>query len=181
MRFEAVGLRAQMESGGAVKTVAVQQRHRWELLLGTGVDQCFRNGCSLQEAERAPSVQFDKLHQSYKPSTNQASCRRSRKIRNSPTPFRSCVAMSHSSRRHSSLFHQLPDILHGPLAQTISDDTSAKEIWMGLPVWQRTFAGSGGRNILMVMDGLPESSLCFTRLLSSDVKAIIRKSSGLCE
>src|SRR5258708_36435792 len=170
-----------MKARRTVKTIAVKHGHRWQLLLGTGVGQSLRNGCSLQEAERAARVQFDKLHQSYRPSTNQASCRRSRKIRNRPTPFTSCAAMSHSSRRHSSLFHQLPDILHGPLAQTISDDTSAKEIWMGLPVWQRTFAGSGGRNMLMVMDGLPDSSLCFIHVLSPDVRAIIRKSSGLCE
>src|SRR5258708_4525479 len=97
----------------------------------------------------------------------------SRKIRYRPTPFASCTAMSHSSRHHSSLFHQLPDVLHGPPAQTISADTSANEIWIGLPVRQRTFAGNGGRNMLIVTDGVVMSFPVLARLLSPGVKAII--------
>src|SRR5258708_3323248 len=181
MRFDPARLGGQVKPRRTVKTIAIEHRHRWELLLGTSVGQSFWNRCSLEETERTARMEFHELHQSYRPSTNQASCRRSRNIRYRPTPFESWIAMSHSSRRHSSLFHQLPDVLHGPAEQTIAEDTSAKEIWMGLPVWQRTSAGNGGRNILMVTDGPPVSSPGVTRFLCTGVKAVIRKSSDWCD
>src|SRR5579871_5156120 len=105
-------------------------------------------------------MEFDILHQSYSPSTNQLRVASSRNMRYREAWPSSVSCMSHSSRRHSPAHHS-PALLHGPDASVTRAFLFANPIQTGdCSALVSTLAGITGRNLRRDRHADGRVSLC---------------------